>query len=170
VILKLNLILGYKPYPKVVTTITLLLIILSIFNVGTFEIGFKHDFGVRMFFLILYACSIYLQIVSFRDLGVFYTQDIVLFSKQKIIETGTYRYLRHPAYFFQFLSTFSAAIALESYILIVFFLFAELPILIMRADFEEDFLTKHFPTQYSQYTQSTLKWIPYILPEKKRKD
>lgn len=156
--------------PKLVTTITLLFVILSIFNIGTLELEFKHDFPIRMVFLFLFAFSIYLQVISFRDLGVFYTQDIVLFGKQKIIDSGTYRFLRHPTYFFQFISTFSAAIALESYIVMGFFLFIELPVLIMRADFEEEFLIKHFPTQYKEYSQSTMKWIPYTLPDKKRKD
>lgn len=156
--------------PKLVTTITLVLVILGIFNIGTFETGFNYDLYIRTLFLFLFALSIYLQVKSFRDLGVFYTQDIVLFGKQKIIDTGIYRYLRHPAYFFQFISSFSAAIALESYLIMLFFLLIELPILIMRSDFEEDFLLKHCPNEYKAYSQSTLKWIPYILPEKKLKE
>lgn len=152
-----------QSYPKNISLIIFLILIISIFvPYGKFSYqNLTFDY-IRIGFAFFYVILYWFQVWSFKSLKEFYTQDIVIFQGQKIIQSGPYSIVRHPIYLSEILMDFAAGIALQSYVILALTLLLELPILKLRADYEEKLLLEYLPQEYKNYSSKVSKWIPFI--------
>jgi len=163
-----SVITSYKEKPKsflqnvpvYFTVITLLALILGVFRLGVIE--YKPEYlTVRIVGLFLYVIFSWVQIWSFKSLGEFYSQEILIYKDHELINKGPYKILRHPQYLAQILVDIGGGLAVMSYLLLPIALI-EIPFLIMRAILEEKLLEKNFKERFAEYKKKTGFLIPFI--------
>ena len=86
---------------------------------------------------------------------------MVIFKDHKLADKGPFKIIRHPQYLSQILVDLGGGFATLSYILISIAII-QIPILVMRAAFEEKLLSKHFKEEFEQYKKSRGFMIPFI--------
>ena len=149
--------------PPNVAAIVLILLILAIFKIFTLPAEYEEQlFTVRVIGLILFLIFSWTQVLSFKQLGEYYSQDIVVMKKQQLVKFGFYKFIRHPQYFSQILSDLAAGLALLGYVAVPVIILFEIPLFIMRALYEENLLKKHFGEEFNEYKKQTGFMIPFI--------
>ncbi len=146
--------------PLVLSTVNLLILILAVFQIGTFEYEEKY-FSLRVIALIIYLIFSWIQIWSFKSLGDYYSQEIAIRKEHKIISAGPYRIIRHPQYLSQIFVDLAGASATLSYILLPLALI-QIPFLILRAREEEKLFKKYLPEEFESYKKKSGFMIPFI--------
>ncbi|MFN3871508.1 MAG: methyltransferase family protein [Ignavibacterium sp.] len=146
--------------PLVLSTVNLLILILAVFQIGTFEYEEKY-FSSRVIALIVYLIFSWIQIWSFKSLGDYYSQEIAIRKEHKIISAGPYRSIRHPQYLSQIFVDLAGALATLSYILLPLALI-QIPFLILRAREEEKLFKKYLPDEFESYKKKSGFMIPFI--------
>jgi protein-S-isoprenylcysteine O-methyltransferase Ste14 len=163
-----SVITSYKEKPKsflqnvpvYFTVLTLVSLILGVFRLGVLE--YKPEYLTpRLVGLILYVIFSWVQIWSFKSLGEFYSQEILIYKNHDLISKGPYKLLRHPQYLSQILVDIGGGLAVMSYILLPIAII-EIPFLIMRALLEEKLLEKNFKDRFTEYKKKTGFLIPFI--------
>ncbi len=149
--------------PPNISAVILIVIILGVFNIGTFSEEIISQFEtLRIIGLVVFVIFSWLQVWSFKSLGKNYSQEILILKEHELYTKGPYRYIRHPQYISQFLSDLCAGIALCSYIAVPLVLLFELPLFILRAKEEEKLLYKHFEEEFSGYKSKSGFIFPFI--------
>lgn len=148
---------------------TYLLIYLSVFisisisfTLGFNEIELLPEF-VFYFGIIFMVLGIFLREYSVVTLRKYFTFKITVLEDQKLIQSGPYHYIRHPAYTGGILAIIGTSLALRSSIaIIVVVLFCAIAYS-LRINFEEKLLMKAFGNDYISYKKKTKMLIPFIL-------
>ncbi len=149
--------------PPNISAIVLILTIAAIFNLGTFSEALKNEYNsYRIIGLLLFVVFSWLQVASFKSLDKYYSQEILIFKNHKLIKEGLYKFIRHPQYMSQVLSDLGVGIALMGYIIIPVVLILEIPLFIMRANFEDNLLGKHFKDEFVSYKKKSGFIIPFV--------
>jgi protein-S-isoprenylcysteine O-methyltransferase Ste14 len=146
--------------PTAIATLTLVLLIVSLFEVGTITYS-EGNFNIRLIAFVLYVIFSWIQIWSYRSLGDSYSQDIVILNNHKLINSGVYKYIRHPQYLSQMIVDITAAIAVMSYLLAPLAII-EIYFLFKRALMEENLLLKHFKDEFVLYKKKSGFMFPFI--------
>jgi protein-S-isoprenylcysteine O-methyltransferase Ste14 len=146
--------------PLTFSTITLLLLIVSVFQLGTLEYAEEFQM-IRYIGLVFYLIFSWVQIWSFKTLGENYAQEILVFKDHQLVEKGPFRFIRHPQYLSQILLDLGAAIATLSFILFPVAVI-QIPFLFMRASLEDKMLEKYFGEKWKSYKQNTGSILPFI--------
>jgi len=146
--------------PLVLSTIALVVLIISLFQIGTLE--YKTDYQtIRVIGLAFYIVFSWLQIWSTKTLGNNFSQDIAIKKDHRLVTNGPFKFIRHPQYLSQFLMDLGAAAATLSFILAPLAL-VQIPFLFMRASMEDKLLEKHFGETFRSYKKKTGMIIPFI--------
>lgn len=149
--------------PPNIAALVLILTIAAIFNLGVFGESIKQEYNyLRIIGLVLFIIFSWVQVSSFKALGEFYSQDILIFKNHKLIKLGLYKYLRHPQYFSQILSDLGVGLALMGYLIIPIVIFIEIPLFILRAKAEENLLSAYFNEEFKEYKKKSGFFIPFI--------
>jgi protein-S-isoprenylcysteine O-methyltransferase len=108
------------------------------------------------------ALGIIFRVWSISHLGRFFTVQVSVQTDQKIVDTGPYRYIRHPSYTGSLLAftgigllTFNCA----GFLIIVSCVFLAY---VIRIKVEEQVLHEHFGEAYAEYTRRTKRLIPGV--------
>ncbi|MEE9431971.1 MAG: isoprenylcysteine carboxylmethyltransferase family protein [Melioribacteraceae bacterium] len=149
--------------PPNIAALVLILTIAAIFNLGVFSEEVKAENNtLRIVGLIIFIAFSWIQVLAYKALGDFYSQDIVIFKKHELQTKGFYKLIRHPQYLSQILSDIGVAIALMGYLVIPIVILVELPLFIMRAKLEDKLLLKHLKDEFVEYKKSSGFIIPFI--------
>jgi protein-S-isoprenylcysteine O-methyltransferase len=95
-------------------------------------------------------------------LGKFFTATIQIKKDHELIQTGPYRYIRHPSYLGILIMAFGLGIAMSNWISLLLCLVLPTIGLMQRIRFEEKELEQHFGKQYQDYKKNTRRVIPFI--------
>ena len=126
-------------------------IILPMFtNVGHVFIGLAIIIG-----------GIIMRLVAVKQLGKFFTVDVTIRENHKLLQTGLYKYLRHPSYTGSLLSFFGLGLSLNNWLSLTIVFLPTLFSMIYRINIEEKVLTEKFGKQYLDYTAKTKRLIPF---------
>ena len=146
--------------PLVLSTIALVVLIVSLFQIGTLE--YKTDYqSIRVIGLAFYIVFSWVQIWSTKTLGDNFSQDIAIKKEHHLVTNGPFKFIRHPQYLSQFLMDLGGAAATLSFILAPLALI-QIPFLFMRASMEDKLLEKHFGENFRSYKKKTGMIIPFI--------
>lgn len=96
--------------------------------------SFKAPFELRIVGILIATAGLIFWIVSFLNLGHSFG---VLPQKQKRVKTGLYKYFNHPMYIGIFMTFLGISLANASWQGLVFLNVVILPLLFLRARFEE---------------------------------
>ena len=119
----------------------------------------KLAFWIGVIFII---AGIVLRLYSVLTLGKYFTVTVQVNSNQKIIQTGPYKYIRHPAYSGSILSLIGIGLAFRSIIGIIGTLIIIEVIYGYRIKIEEKILENNFKTSYLEYKKNTKRIIPFV--------
>lgn len=146
--------------PLVFSTLTLILLIISIFQIGTLEYKTEYQ-TIRILGLVFYLAFSWVQIWAYKTLGENYSQDIAIKKDHQLVTKGPFKVIRHPQYLSQILLDIGAATATLSFILAPLAL-VQIPFLFMRANLEDKLLEKHFSENFKNYKKKTGQIFPFI--------
>jgi len=112
--------------------------------------------------IIIICFGLFIRWISILKLKKSFTVDVSISKDQKIIQSGLYKYIRHPAYLGSLLSFLGLAIVFNN-CLTFFIIF--IPILISflnRIKVEEKVLSQAFGTQYTDYIKRSWRLLPKV--------
>ena len=149
-----------QTYPILFSTVTLVLLIISLFQIGTLE--YKSEYQtLRIIGLLVYLVFSWVQIWATKTLGENYTQEIAIKKNHQLITDGPFKFVRHPQYLSQILLDIGGAAATLSFILAPLALI-QIPFLFLRASFEDKLLEKHFGENFKSYKKKSGMIIPFV--------
>ena len=137
-------------------------------------LGFSFSLGVPSMNFSAYSQDIFdsgflllgmgegLRLYSVRVLGTFFTFTVATRPDQKVIETGPYRFVRHPSYTGGLFALFGILLMLTNWLSLV----AIAPALVAyayRIRVEEKALLDGLGEDYRAYMKRTKRLIPYVL-------
>jgi len=99
---------------------------------------------------------------AISTLGKFFTSTIQIKKDHELIQTGPYRYIRHPSYLGILIISLGLGIAMANWISLILCIVLPTIGLMQRVQFEEKELELHFGKQYQDYRKNTWRVIPHI--------
>lgn len=112
--------------------------------------------------LILIVMGLVLRWVAILSLRRHFTVDVAVIQNHRLVTTGIYRYIRHPAYSGSLLSFLGLGLSFSNYLSILIIFVPICAAFLYRIKVEEKFLTAALGDTYLKYCQSTKRLIPGI--------
>lgn len=112
--------------------------------------------------VVLFTAGLILRWYSIIHLGRFFTVNVAIAADHQLVDTGPYRFLRHPSYTGALLAFVGFAIVLRNWASI---LIISLPVgfaFMYRINVEERALLQAFGDRYRAYMQRTKRLIPLV--------
>lgn len=111
---------------------------------------------------VVFAVGIALRWYSIAYLGKFFTVDVAIASDHKVVDTGPYRFIRHPSYTGALLAFLGLGIALENWLSLLVLIVPITGVFLFRIRLEEAALQTGLGEAYSSYMQRTKRLIPFV--------
>jgi protein-S-isoprenylcysteine O-methyltransferase Ste14 len=92
----------------------------------------------------------------------YFTVDVVIMNDHKVVMTGLYRHIRHPAYLGSLLSFLGLAISFSNWLTALVIFIPITSAFVYRIRVEEKALGQFLGDVYRQYRSSTKRLIPGI--------
>lgn len=141
-------------------------ILISFYNVSKKAFNFIRMMKLPGFCIELGICLMLLGIVirvsAVLTLRKAFTLNVQVTSRQRLITSGLYRKIRHPAYTGSILSLLGVALALRNLVSVGIVLVCCLVCYQIRIAVEETALAIRFKEEYILYKHNTYKLLPYI--------
>jgi protein-S-isoprenylcysteine O-methyltransferase Ste14 len=132
----------------------------SVQSVGLIRLG---RFYVMYSGLMLIIFGLMIRWRAIYALRKYFTVDVSIVKDHKLIDTGEYEYVRHPAYSGSLLSFFGLGWALGNWVSFVIIFFPILWAFIRRINLEEKtLLSSSLGEEYQNYMKTTKRLIPKI--------
>jgi protein-S-isoprenylcysteine O-methyltransferase Ste14 len=106
--------------------------------------------------------GIIIRFLAIRTLGHHFRTLIHIREDHTVVNTGLYRYIRHPAYLGLLISILGVTIVFQNFLIPVIVIAMLLPAILFRISYEEAALCKQLGREYEEYRKETWKLIPYI--------
>lgn len=132
--------------------------------VGLQHVGYFGN-GLRIFPLIglmLVLCGLIIRWVAILTLKRQFTVDVAITKGHRIVNSGIYRYIRHPAYLGSLLSFSGLALFFANYLSICIIVVPICLAFLHRITLEEKTLVNAFGDEYTHYCASTKRLIPGV--------
>ena len=110
--------------------------------------------------LIVFVFGVLFRLNGIRTLGEFYSHRVRLVGDHKVIDTGPYAYVRHPAYTGMLASHFGFVLFFYSPWAMAAFLFVLVPSVILRIKIEETALNEL--DGYPEYAATHKRLVPLV--------
>ena len=118
--------------------------------------------GVRWAGLLVAVTGLVWRGWAMRTLGVFYTRTLRVVTKQRLVTTGPYRWIRHPGYLGSLMVWGGAAVATGAILASVVVLAVLAPTYIYRIAAEEQMLRRELGDEYAAYAEHTWRLLPRL--------
>jgi protein-S-isoprenylcysteine O-methyltransferase Ste14 len=111
--------------------------------------------------------SFKLRWAAIAALGKFWSLHVEMRDNHEFVQSGPFRFLRHPTYFSMILELAAFGLICSAWYMLLIVPFAFIPALIMRLRLEEPALVKQFGDAYRDYQRRVPMVIPYKWPSAK---
>jgi protein-S-isoprenylcysteine O-methyltransferase Ste14 len=112
--------------------------------------------------VLLMAAGIVLRQWSVALLGRYFTTDVRLHEGQTVVDTGPYRWLRHPSYTGMLLTFLGIGLALGNWASVLALVVLPTIGLVVRIRFEERVLLEGLGEPYRRFAESRARLIPGV--------
>jgi protein-S-isoprenylcysteine O-methyltransferase Ste14 len=102
------------------------------------------------------------RVISIRMLGKLFTVDVNIADDHRIVKSGIYKYIRHPAYLGAIISFVGFGLSLNNWISLLIVSTLVLCVMIHRINIEEQALLDKFGNEYNEYKKNTDRLFPFI--------
>jgi len=109
---------------------------------------------------VLFACGAVLRITAVRELGRFYSHRVQVTDDHRVVQTGPYKWLRHPAYSGMLLGHLGLVLVFFNWISFILMVGTLVPALLVRIILEEKTLSS-LPS-YAEFCAGRARIIPYV--------
>ncbi len=133
------------------------------FSIGATKIGRIHDWNT--FFAIgiaLFVIGLMIRIHSILTLKQYFTYSVAKVENHKLIETGLYKFIRHPGYLGQLIIFIGISTSISNWLSIPFMVIPVAIGYIYRIKVEERFMIEQMGEKYLNYQKRTKSLIPMI--------
>ena len=120
----------------------------------------QGSFNINGLPLAILGGLVYLS--GLKSLGRLWSPDIKLKEGHKLIDSGLFKYIRHPMYLGIMIAGYGIAVIISSSIALLFMTLVAVPYTYLRASVEEDFLSKNLEG-YSDYKKRTKMFLPKLV-------
>jgi protein-S-isoprenylcysteine O-methyltransferase Ste14 len=100
-------------------------------------------------------------------LGKFWSLHVEIRENHQFVQSGPFRWVRHPTYFSMILELVCAGLILNAYVSLIVAMAVFIPSLLMRLRLEEAALIEKFGPAYKEYQRETPAIFPYKWPSTK---
>ena len=112
--------------------------------------------------LVVFAAGLTLRWYSIMHLGRFFTVNVAIAADHRLIETGPYRFVRHPSYTGALMAFTGLALCLANWASLAVMLIPVFLVFQWRMHVEEDALLRAFGDRYRDYMKRTKRLIPAL--------
>jgi protein-S-isoprenylcysteine O-methyltransferase len=112
--------------------------------------------------LCLMAAGLVLRGWSVTHLGRFFTVNVAVAADQHVVESGPYRWIRHPAYAGMLLVVIGIGVCFGNFVSMLVILIPMLMLMVKRMRIEEEALAKSLGDAYRSYMARTKRLFPAI--------
>lgn len=133
------------------------------FSIGATKMGRISHWGA--FFALgmtLIALGLTIRVHSILTLNQFFTYSVTKVENQKIIETGLYKFIRHPGYLGQWMIFVGISTSLSNWLSILVMMMLVIVGYLYRIQVEERFMLEEMGENYLKYQARTKRIIPLI--------
>ncbi len=133
------------------------------FSIGATKIGRIYYWNT--FFatgMTLVVIGLMIRIHSMLTLKQFFTYSVAKVENQIIIESGLYKFLRHPGYLGQLIIFFGISISISNWISILVMMIPTTLGYLYRIKVEERFMLEQIGEDYVNYQKRTKRLIPMV--------
>jgi len=99
----------------------------------------------------------------FNALGTSFTGAVIVAKDQAVVQSGPYRFVRHPSYTAAFLMFIGIGLALGSWLSVAILFLAHCYLYGRRVAVEERALLDTLGTPYREYMSRTRRFIPFVI-------
>jgi len=148
---------------RVLWTVITVSIFAGVFLAGS-GVGFVATGAgvIQMFGIVLILAGLVIRWAAILTLRKYFTVDVVIMNDHKIVMTGLYRHIRHPAYLGSLLSFLGLAISFSNWLTALVIFMPITGAFLYRIHVEEKALGEFLGDDYRQYRSSTKRLIPGI--------
>jgi protein-S-isoprenylcysteine O-methyltransferase Ste14 len=133
------------------------------FSIGSTKIGriyyWNTFFAIGMSLVVI---GLMIRIHSILTLKQFFTYSVIKVQNQKIIETGLYKFLRHPGYLGQLIIFLGISTSISNWLSIIVMMIPVTLGYLYRINIEERFMFEQLGEDYLNYQKRTKRLIPMI--------
>jgi protein-S-isoprenylcysteine O-methyltransferase Ste14 len=133
------------------------------FSIGTTKIGRINYWNA--FFAIgmaLVVAGFVIRIHSILTLNQYFTYSVAKVANHKIIETGLYKFIRHPGYLGQLIIFFGISTSISNWLSVLVMMIPVTLGYLYRINVEESFMLENLGEDYLNYQKRTKRIIPFI--------
>lgn len=112
--------------------------------------------------LALIGLGVAIRLAAFAGLGRYFTYDVRLGSGQKLVTSGIYSVIRHPAYLAVCLLGSLPGLAAGSPAAFVLMTLFTVPQTLYRLSLEENMLAERYGAEFERYREKTRRLIPFV--------
>lgn len=113
--------------------------------------------------IVIMLVGVILRAYAIRVLGRYFTQDVMIRPDQQVIQTGPYRYIRHPSYSGTLIVMLGIGIAMTNWLSLIVLMACAFIGHLYRVRVEEKALCEGIGQPYVDYMRRTKRFIPFIL-------
>jgi len=106
--------------------------------------------------------GILIRLIAIKQLGKFFTVDVTIRNDHQLMQSGFYKYVRHPSYTGALLSFLGFGLSLNNWLSLAIVFLPTLFAFIHRMNIEEKVLTEQFGKQYQDYVSKTKRILPFV--------
>ncbi|MCA0171444.1 methyltransferase family protein [Bacillus sp. RAR_GA_16] len=123
---------------------------------------FNETLFTQLLGLILYGCGIGLRYWGIKELGRFFSRNVIVERKVDLVSSGPYRLLRHPLYTGLLLTLIGLPIYIGTWGGIVLSFLLLVPALLYRIRIEERMLYASVGETYYEWGKERYRLLPFI--------
>ena len=134
----------------------------SIFAANYYRFAFIRYRPLSVLGLILFVSGIALRWYSIIHLGRFFTVDVSISAGHKLIDSGPYRFVRHPSYSGALLAFVGLGLCMHNWIALAVLMVPVTAAFLWRIHVEERALHQTLGEDYRLYAARTKRLIPFV--------
>ncbi|MEI6822726.1 MAG: isoprenylcysteine carboxylmethyltransferase family protein [Bacteroidota bacterium] len=137
-------------------------ITISVYISAAYPTLVVYDDRIKLIGLIIIVLGVIFRFIAIKQLGRFFTVNVTIRNDHQLIQSGLYKYLRHPSYSGSLLSFLGFGVSLNNWLSIIFIIIPYFIAVMYRISIEEKALTEQFGKQYIDYKKQTKRLIPFL--------
>ncbi|MCL4529149.1 MAG: isoprenylcysteine carboxylmethyltransferase family protein [Chloroflexi bacterium] len=112
--------------------------------------------------IVLMLMGVIFRQYSIRVLGKYFTTRVAIQPGQTVVESGPYRWIRHPSYSGALITIFGLALSFANWLSLIFVLLIPFLGYSYRVRVEENTLVNALGQPYKDYMKRTKRFIPFV--------
>lgn len=133
------------------------------FAIGATKIGRVYPWSTYFIIgMVLVVLGLMIRIYSILTLKQYFTYSVAKIENQKIIESGLYKFIRHPGYLGQLIIFIGITLSMSNWLSVLFMMIPVTFGYMNRIRIEERFMLEQMGQEYGDYQERTKRIIPFF--------